>query len=197
MPVYIATIATWFLTGLWHGAAWHFIVWGLLNGIVIMISEECSPLFDRFHKAFPAWQAKPWQAFMIVRTFVLMMFIRSFDIYMDVGLTVKMYASIFADFSLPQLLSQGFAKTGLSVADFILVGVAVAMLIAVGIVQEKVGHVTASRSQVEGNAPLASSVRLVSVNARVIYCCLLAVLILVFGVYGYGYDANAFIYTKF
>ena len=28
ISVYLATIVTWFLTGLWHGAAWNFIVWG-------------------------------------------------------------------------------------------------------------------------------------------------------------------------
>ena len=31
IPVYLATIIVWFTTGIWHGAAWNFIVWGLLN----------------------------------------------------------------------------------------------------------------------------------------------------------------------
>lgn len=28
----MATIATWFLGGLWHGAGWHFVAWGLYHG---------------------------------------------------------------------------------------------------------------------------------------------------------------------
>ena len=52
VPVYLATIITWFLTGLWHGAGWNFIVWGLLNCAVILISREFKPLYERFHKRF-------------------------------------------------------------------------------------------------------------------------------------------------
>ena len=29
----------WFLTGLWHGASWNFIIWGLLFGIVLVIDK--------------------------------------------------------------------------------------------------------------------------------------------------------------
>ena len=30
----------WFLTGLWHGASWNFIIWGLLFGIVLVIEKS-------------------------------------------------------------------------------------------------------------------------------------------------------------
>lgn len=29
----------WFLTGIWHGAGWNFIVWGLYNGILLIIEK--------------------------------------------------------------------------------------------------------------------------------------------------------------
>ena len=29
----------WFLTGLWHGAAWHFVIWGLFYG-VLLVAEK-------------------------------------------------------------------------------------------------------------------------------------------------------------
>lgn len=29
----------WLLTGLWHGAAWNFIIWGLYFGILLMIEK--------------------------------------------------------------------------------------------------------------------------------------------------------------
>ena len=48
----LATIIVWFTTGIWHGAAWNFIVWGLLNCLVILISQECIPLYNRFHSRF-------------------------------------------------------------------------------------------------------------------------------------------------
>jgi D-alanyl-lipoteichoic acid acyltransferase DltB (MBOAT superfamily) len=36
VPVMLgAMLATWFLGGLWHGAAWHFVVWGLYHGALV------------------------------------------------------------------------------------------------------------------------------------------------------------------
>ena len=43
-------LVTWFLTGLWHGASWNFVVWGLFWGMLILIEKlflsrvlECVP----------------------------------------------------------------------------------------------------------------------------------------------------------
>lgn len=32
-------LIVWFLTGLWHGAAWNFIIWGLYFGILLIIEK--------------------------------------------------------------------------------------------------------------------------------------------------------------
>src|ERR1700730_13905573 len=39
-----------FLGGLWHGAAWTFVVWGLLHGSYLVIERVCRVLFE--HKAW-------------------------------------------------------------------------------------------------------------------------------------------------
>lgn len=36
-PMNIMTV--WFLTGMWHGASWNFILWGLYFGLIIMIEK--------------------------------------------------------------------------------------------------------------------------------------------------------------
>ena len=33
------TLAVWFLTGMWHGASWNFILWGLLYAVFLMIEK--------------------------------------------------------------------------------------------------------------------------------------------------------------
>jgi len=35
-------IIVWFLTGLWHGASWNFVLWGLYYGILIFIEKSLS-----------------------------------------------------------------------------------------------------------------------------------------------------------
>ena len=32
-------MAVWLLTGLWHGAAWNFVFWGLYYGILLLIEK--------------------------------------------------------------------------------------------------------------------------------------------------------------
>lgn len=36
---YIATMVTFFVSGFWHGAGWTFVVWGVLNGLLVCISS--------------------------------------------------------------------------------------------------------------------------------------------------------------
>lgn len=35
----LATIATFLVSGIWHGAAWHFVIWGLVCGVLVLISH--------------------------------------------------------------------------------------------------------------------------------------------------------------
>ena len=39
-------LAVWMLTGLWHGAAWNFVLWGLLFAALLLL-EKWLPLLDR------------------------------------------------------------------------------------------------------------------------------------------------------
>lgn len=53
------------LCGLWHGAAWTFVVWGLIHGIFLML-EEILPV-----KKLPAWIGHFYTMFIVVTSFVI------------------------------------------------------------------------------------------------------------------------------
>ena len=41
-------LIVWFLTGLWHGAAWNFVAWGLYYGVILIIEKYLLlPVLDR------------------------------------------------------------------------------------------------------------------------------------------------------
>ena len=41
-------LIVWFLTGLWHGAAWNLVAWGLYYGVILIIEKYLlSPVLDR------------------------------------------------------------------------------------------------------------------------------------------------------
>ncbi len=45
---YIATMATFLVSGIWHGAGWNFILWGLVNGVLV-----CIGAWQSYHKKMP------------------------------------------------------------------------------------------------------------------------------------------------
>ena len=173
LPVYLATIITWFATGLWHGATPNYIAWGLANGLVIILSTECEPLYKWFHKKFAFSNSKFYNNFAIVRTFLLMCAIRSFDIYRGVGLTFTMLFSIFRPWK------TAIINIGLDRWDCLIALAGLSLLIIAGRRRP--------RQWFESQSPVI----------RLSLCLLLLCVIIVFGVYGYGYDASQFIYNRF
>ncbi len=183
VPVYLATIITWFLTGLWHGAGWNFIVWGLLNCAVILISREFKPLYERFHKRFPTLsENRFYGAFMATRTFLLMGLIRSLDCYRNVSLTFRMWGSMFTEWNIGEALGGGISALGLSLTDYIIVAIGCALMFAVS----SLGKERSIRDRLYDRPALS-------------WCVFgtLFILILLFGAYSIGYDASQFIYNQF
>ena len=182
IPVYLATTVTWFLTGLWHGAGWNFIVWGLANCFVILVSQELEPLYDRFHGRFPSLCAsRGYGKFMSVRTFLLMGLIRSLDCYRDVGMTFRMWGSMVTVWN-PREVFGGVLHLGLGVADYVIIALGCILMAVVSSMSMK-----KSVRERLWDRPVLSA----------ILCGALLVVILTFGAYGIGYDASQFIYNQF
>lgn len=184
IAVYFSTIITWLATGIWHGAEWHFVVWGLVNGVVILISQELTPLYDKFHKKHPKLVLTTgYRAFQVIRTFLLMCCIRLFDNYGSVRITCKQYVHMFTRFHISQLRLQEFLDMGLTLSDYIIAGCGVLCMFMVsmagrnGSVREK----------------LAKKPYLV----RYLVFSLLLLSVILFGKYGVGFDAKQFIYNQF
>ena len=183
IPVYTATIVTWFTTGLWHGAAWNFIVWGMLNCLVILVSQEFEPLYRRVRGRFPKLVSSyPYHCFEATRTFLLMGLIRTLDCYRDVGTTFSKWGSMFTNFNWDEVLGNGLMNLGLSAADFVIIIVAVSV----------VAIVSKLTQMVDLREKLVDKTALSWLLAGTL---LLAILLL--GAYSIGYDASQFIYNQF
>ena len=184
VPVYLSSFVVWFTTGIWHGASWNFIVWGLMNFVVIMISEEFEPLYRKFHARFDV-KGKAWYGvFEIVRTILLMSAIRMFDCYRDVPLTFKMYGNMFTHFDIRALNAEAFLGLGLSGADYLLLFICLLVILSVSILQERRGSV---RDMIFASGAAW----------KYVVFGVLMLIVIVFGAYGIGYDQSQFIYNQF
>lgn len=48
---YFNLLIVWFATGLWHGAAWNFVLWGLYYGVLLILEKK---LFGKWLAKLPA-----------------------------------------------------------------------------------------------------------------------------------------------
>ena len=177
LPVYAASFATWFCTGIWHGITPNFLLWGMMNCTIIVLSEELTPLYEKFHNRFH-WKQKGWYgAFETLRTVVLMNLIRIVDLFPDVGEYFRRLGSLFSSFRVP------FLDLGLTGQDYGILICGVVLMLTVSLVQERFGSV---RELLWNRTGLR--------YALTIGLFLVALLM---GNYGVGYDASNFIYNQF
>ena len=177
LPVYAASVATWFCTGIWHGITPNFLLWGMMNCAVIVVSEELTPLYEKFHSRFP-WKRKRWYgAFEIGRTFVLMNLIRIVDLFPDVGEYFRRLGSLFSSAAVP------FPELGLTGLDYGILTCGIVLMLAVSLVQERCGSIRELLWEKTG------------LRYGLIAGLFFAVLLM--GHYGIGYDAGNFIYNQF
>ena len=183
IPVYIATTVTWLATGIWHGAAWNFVVWGLLNCLVILISQELEPLYRRFRNKFPKLVSSyPYHCFEATRTFLLMGLIRTLDCYRNVGVTFAKWWSMLTTFNWGELFVAREAFLGLKAADYIIVAVGVLIIFLVS----KLGAKRDLRQALIGKTFLSWGLAFA-----------LLMVILLFGAYGINFGAIPSIYGQF
>ena len=184
VPIYVASIVLWFGTGAWHGASWNFILWGMGNCFVILVSQDLTPLDKRFHAKHPDIDNKWYYKTMcIVRTNAIMCCLRLFDCYKDVPTTFKAFGSMFTKPSFNMLNGNTLLNLGLSAADYAIAFAGILLIFAVSMIQRR-GSV---REMIDKKG----------FAFRLAVFALLFAVIIVFGAYGLGYDSNSFIYSKF
>ena len=169
------------LTGFWHGASWNFIVWGLGNCVVLLISQELEPFYKWFHSKTKVQGTRIWDAFRVCRTLLIVSTLRLLDCYRNVPLTWRMFLSIFKNTG--DITAKNWSELGLTNFDYGVIIVAVVIIFVVSLIQRS-GSV---REKIY-NLPYWGK-----------FCIWfgLFLLVLIFGQYGIGFSASQFIYNQF
>lgn len=75
----------WFLTGMWHGASWNFILWGLFYGAILFIEK----------KSFKQWMQKIPRPFCYIYTMFIVMVGWALFYYTDTQQLINWFACAF------------------------------------------------------------------------------------------------------
>lgn len=183
-PVCLATLGVWAVTGMWHGSSARYLLWGLCNGGVIVMSMLLEPAFRSLREKLCLRPENiGWRAFQVVRTFGLLCLFRVFDNAYTTANAFAILKQIFTCFEPAALVDGSLLNMQVSATGFLTAGLGVCVMFAVSLAQRK-GSV---REQLARRGPAAQGAA----------CFLLALVSLLFGAYGVGYDAAQFIYFSF
>ena len=159
----INSVVTFLVSGLWHGA--HYLLWGALNGLFVSLGDRCKTR---------------WKTLNRIGMFLAVSLLWSFFVWTDTLTALKMVFSVVTDFNFGAFAA-GISELGLTGGDWLVLGVATAVLWLGDLMREKL---------IEGYKNLCPA-------GKTAVICGLGLLVLVFGMYGIGFDAQAFIYSSF
>jgi len=178
------TMVVFVVSGMWHGAGWHYILWGGLNGLYQVVSPYTLPLRTRFKRALGMREGgAAWRLAARLSTFSLFAFSLILFRAGTLSIAFSLMRSLFFDFRFGALLDGGLFELGLDQPDFTVAIIAVAVLVVADLLQER--------------RPMGEVLERQVLPVRWTLYLLLIFSILIFGVYGPGYDASAFIYFAF
>jgi hypothetical protein len=106
LPIAVANVIVFLVVGVWHGAAWKYIVYGLYNGLIIGISGMLADNFRDMKKKLKIGKdSKSFYLFQVLRTFLLVNISWFFDRADTVGQAFSMMKNAVTRFTPAELLT--------------------------------------------------------------------------------------------
>ena len=178
---YINLMIIFLVSGIWHGTAWTFLIWGALNGIYScldrIINKNLAPILDRLRRFLGINKErnlyKFWQ--MLV-TFALTCFA---FIYFRAETVIQANSMVKNLFK----INISVGNIGLSVSDLIIAILGIILLFIISVLKQKYD--------------IRKEISKQHIIIRYAIWIILISSILIFGYYGIGYDASNFLYQKF
>ena len=171
----IALFCVWFSNGLWHGAAWSYIFFGMYHFALILTGNLIAPAAKNWNQKLGITPENMFfRGFQILRTCVLVVIGELFFRAEGLKAGLSMFAQMVTDFRFSTISREMLGKLETDPEDFLIVGVTVLIVLTVSLLKEK-GVCIRQKLQ---TYPLA-------VRWAIWYGLLL--FLLIFGAYGVGY----------
>ena len=186
LPTSIVSFFVFFMVGVWHGANWKYLAFGVYNGLIIMLSVLLKPVFEwTLAKLRIRPECKPYALFRMVRTFLLVLVGYVFDVAPTFSDAMMTFRRFFTDQNYTRSHAE-ISQLGLDIPDYILLLLCTLTILIVSIWQERHPDTTVS---------IALDKR--RYGARFACFFFLIMSVIIFGIYGSGYNPADFVYMQF
>lgn len=138
IPICAANVIVFLVVGVWHGAAWKYIAYGLYNGLIIAVSSLLVPLYK---KGFEVTHINPksgaWHVVQIIRTFILVNISWYFDMAVSLSAAFAMMKSTVTGFTFATLKDGSLMALGLDKLDYGILLAGCLVVFVVSVLQER------------------------------------------------------------
>lgn len=181
----IALFCVWLCNGVWHGAAWSFIFFGMYHFVLILGGSIVAPAVKRVNERLHVSpQSRPYRLMQILRTWALVVIGELFFRANGLRAGMYMFGKMVTDFRFSSMNAAMLKELGIDGADFVIVGVTVLIVFAVSLLNEK--GICVRQALREKPTPI---------RWAVLYALIL--FIFIFGAYGVGYVPVDPMYANF
>lgn len=134
----IALFCVWFFNGLWHGAAWNYIFFGMYHFALILMGNIVEPLVKRMRKALHLNpNAFAYQLFQMLRTSILVVIGELFFRCHGLKSGLIMFKMMLMDFSLERFNLVSMEALGIDGQDIVVTGIALLIVWITSILKER------------------------------------------------------------
>lgn len=139
VPTSLASLITFLIIGIWHGANGKYVAFGLWNGVVIMLIEICRPFNEKVGNALHVnREGKLYQLAAVLWTFILVLVGYYFDIARNFNDAVRMLIRSVTDLHLSDVHQLACLKpAGLDKYDYFVILAGAVVIFIVSVIQER------------------------------------------------------------
>ncbi|MCI6021983.1 MAG: MBOAT family protein [Clostridia bacterium] len=138
IPICISNLLIFFIVGVWHGAAWKYIMYGMYNGVIIAFSNLCKPLYKKgLVKCHINADGKVWTVVQILRTFILVNIGWYFDMALSFRAAIEMMINTVYQISFKPFTDGSIFTLGMARSDFLIVAIGCVIWFVISYMQEK------------------------------------------------------------
>ena len=179
-------LITFGISGLWHGAGWHYMIWGLLHGACQILEKELGPVVRKINQRFGTrTESFGYKCFRVAATFAAVdlawIFFRADSLHQALHYIERMFR--YGDWW--TLFDQSLYGLGLSVQEVHILFFGLAVLLLADLLKYLKGQTVSD----------FLSKQWIVFRWAVVLVLLFGCLI--FGYYGPGFDSSRFIYFQF
>lgn len=178
----IALFVVWSLNGLWHGAGWTFILFGMYHFVLIFLGNLIEPFIETIYSKLKInRENKVYRVFRSIKVGFLVVLGELIFRAPTVKVALEMLKKIITNFNFK---ASEIAGLGLDIPDYLVLAISIILVFIISILKEK-------------NVNIIEEINKKNVVTRWIILYALIFAIIIFGAYGAGYQPVDPIYADF